>query len=50
MPLRGRWITSSPQNMVWFEDQFRIHVEEEHPAWAPQAVRDHGQLIENEAA
>jgi hypothetical protein len=40
MPLRGRWITSAAQNLVWFEDQFRTHVEREHPAWTPQAIGD----------
>jgi hypothetical protein len=37
MPLRGRWITSSAQNLAWFEDQFRIHVELEHPVWSAAA-------------
>jgi hypothetical protein len=39
MPLRGRWITSSAQNLAWFADQFRIHVEQEHPAWNPETLR-----------
>jgi hypothetical protein len=50
MPLRGRWITSAAQNLAWFADQFRIHVEQEHPAWSPETLRAQGELIENEAA
>jgi hypothetical protein len=34
MPLRQRWITSSAQNLDWFAEQFRLHVEEEHPGWS----------------
>ena len=34
MPIRQRWITSSADNLVWFADQFRLHVEKEHPAWS----------------
>ena len=31
MPPRQRWINSSAQNLAWFADQFRLHIEREHP-------------------
>jgi hypothetical protein len=34
MPIRQRWITSLADNLVWFADQFLLHVEKEHPAWS----------------
>jgi hypothetical protein len=40
MPVRRRWITSSAENLAWFADQFRIHVEKEHLGWS-------GALIES---
>ena len=33
MPVRQRWITSSTDNLLWFADQFRLHVAQEHPEW-----------------
>jgi hypothetical protein len=34
MPVRQSWINSSAENLAWFADQFRIHVEKEHPGWS----------------
>jgi len=33
MPARRRWINSSADNLAWFAEQFRIHVEREHAVW-----------------
>lgn len=33
MPVRQRWITSAADNLIWFAEQFRLHVGEEHPGW-----------------
>jgi len=30
MALRQKWITSSADNLLWFADQFRLHVAQEH--------------------
>lgn len=45
MPLRQAWFTSSTENLVWFAEQFRLHIEKEHPAWSgtrknPEALGD----------
>jgi hypothetical protein len=34
MPVRQRWITSAADNLAWFADQFRLHVENKHPDWS----------------
>jgi hypothetical protein len=34
LPVSQRWITSSADNLRWFADQFRLHVEYEHPGWS----------------
>jgi len=31
MPVRQKWINSSAQNLAWFAEQFRLHVERHHP-------------------
>jgi hypothetical protein len=49
MPVRRRWITSSADNLVWFADQFRLHVEKEHPAWSGTRKNSKG-LSDIEAA
>jgi hypothetical protein len=33
MPVRQSWITSAAEHLAWFADQFRLHVEEDHPGW-----------------
>ena len=30
MALRQRWFTSSAENLAWFGDQFRVHLEQKH--------------------
>lgn len=49
MPRRQRWITSSADNLAWFADQFRFHVEQEH-SWGAESLMAERQLIEGEAA
>jgi len=49
MPERQRWITSSAENLAWFADQFRLHVEKEHPAWS-EALKEPERLAGTEAA
>ena len=36
MPARQRWINSAAENLAWFADQFRMHLEHEHPFWSPE--------------
>ena len=33
MPIRQKWINSSADNLAWFANQFRLHVEQMHPDW-----------------
>jgi hypothetical protein len=33
MPVRERWINPSAENLAWFTDQFKLHVEQQHPGW-----------------
>jgi hypothetical protein len=49
MPRRQRWIMSSAENLAWFADQFRFHVEQEH-SWGAESLMAQRQLIEGEAA
>jgi hypothetical protein len=49
MPERQRWITSSAENLAWFADQFRLHVEKEHPAWS-EALEESERLRGTKAA
>jgi NMD protein affecting ribosome stability and mRNA decay len=49
MPLRQSWITSSTDNLIWFAEQFRLHVETEHPDWI-ESLNSPGQLRNSEAA
>jgi hypothetical protein len=49
MPRRQRWITSSADNLAWFADQFRFHVEQEH-SWGAESLMAERQLVEGEAA
>jgi len=49
MPVRERWITSSAENLVWFADQFRRHVEREHTGWSV-ALKVPGRPAGTEAA
>ena len=37
MPVRQSWITSSTDNLVWFADQFSLHVEQQHPGRRAEA-------------
>ena len=30
MALRQRWFTSAQENLAWFGDRFRLHLEQEH--------------------
>jgi len=30
MALRQRWFTSAAENLAWFGDRFRLHLEQEH--------------------
>ena len=32
MPVRQSWINSATDNLAWFTDQFRLHVEQAHPS------------------
>jgi hypothetical protein len=48
MPVRESWITSSAENLAWFADQFRLHVEREHSGWSG-AVKEPGRLKDTEA-
>jgi hypothetical protein len=48
MPVRQRWITTSADNLLWFADQFKLHVEKEHPGWSG-AVKEPGRLKDTEA-
>jgi hypothetical protein len=50
MALRQRWITSSAENLVWFADRFRLHVEQEHPGWRAESLKDQGLLRGTRAA
>ncbi|MGA2651882.1 MAG: hypothetical protein ABSF28_15225 [Terracidiphilus sp.] len=49
MPRRQRWINSSAENLAWFADQFRFHVEQEH-SWGAESLMAERQLVEGEAA
>jgi hypothetical protein len=49
MPVRQSWITSSAENLAWFADQFRIHVEKEHSGWSG-ALIESVRLKDTEAA
>jgi hypothetical protein len=49
MPLRQKWITSSADNLVWFADQFRLHLEKEHPSWS-ETLKTSERLRNTEAA
>jgi len=49
MPRRQRWITSSADNLAWFADHFRFHVEHEH-SWGAESLMAQRQLIEGKAA
>ena len=49
MPVRERWITSSAENLAWFADQFRLHLENEHFGWS-EALRESERLRGTEAA
>jgi hypothetical protein len=49
MPARRRWINSSADNLLWFADQFKLHVEREHPSWSG-TPKTSGQLRDTEAA
>jgi NMD protein affecting ribosome stability and mRNA decay len=31
MPTRQRWINSSADNLVWFAEQFKLHLAQQHP-------------------
>jgi hypothetical protein len=49
MPRRQRWVNSASDNLAWFADQFRFHVEQEH-SWGAESLMAQRQLIEGEAA
>jgi len=49
MPRRQRWVTSAADNLAWFADQFRFHVEQEH-SWGAESLMAQRQVIEGEAA
>jgi hypothetical protein len=49
MPVRQSWITSSTDNLIWFADQFRLHVEKQHPDWSG-SLNSPRQLQNSEAA
>jgi hypothetical protein len=42
MPVRLRWINPSAQNLAWFVDRFQLHVEQEHPGWRAESLKDQG--------
>ncbi|MGA2216555.1 MAG: hypothetical protein ABSG51_00615 [Terracidiphilus sp.] len=49
MPQRQRWINSSADNLAWFADQFRFHVEQEH-SWGAESLTAERQISEADAA
>jgi hypothetical protein len=49
MPVSEKWITSAADNLAWFADQFRLHVEKEHPGWSG-SLKEPGQLKDTAAA
>lgn len=46
MPARRSWITSAADNLKWFADQFRHHVEQEHTGWKADSWKDRARLKE----
>jgi hypothetical protein len=40
MPVPRSWITSAADNLKWFADQFRHHVEREHTGWKADSWKD----------
>jgi len=46
MPARRNWITSAADNLKWFADQFRHHVEQEHTGWKADSWKDRARLKE----
>jgi hypothetical protein len=49
MPMRQRWITSSADNLAWFADQFKLHIEKEHPG-RTETLKNSESLSGTEAA
>jgi hypothetical protein len=49
MPQRQEWITSAAENLEWFANQFRLHLESDGPDWGA-ALKNPGQLVEFETA
>lgn len=49
MPRRQRWFMSAAENLAWFADQFRFHVEQEH-SWGAESLMAERQKSEAEAA
>jgi RNA polymerase-binding transcription factor DksA len=50
MPARRRWINPSAENLAWFADQFKLHVEQRHPSWRAESLKDQGLFRGAEAA
>ena len=50
MPVRRRWINPSAENLAWFADRFRVHVEQEHPGWRNESLKHQGRLTGTKAA
>jgi hypothetical protein len=44
MPARRGWFTSAADNLKWFADQFRHHVELEHTGWKARSWKDRARL------
>jgi hypothetical protein len=50
MPARHRWINPSAENLVWFADQFKLHVEQRHTGRRAERSKDRGCMRGTEAA
>jgi hypothetical protein len=44
MPACRSWFTSAADNLKWFADQFRHHVEQEHTGWKADFWKDRARL------
>jgi hypothetical protein len=49
MPTRQRWINSSADNLNWFADQFKLHLEKAHPDRS-RFLKDPTQLGDSDTA